>query len=83
MAPTELLAASAGAVLAPTFLGGLIARIPGGPLGAIAVGAAGVWAGSRMKEGGILKGVLIGAAAGIAISGIAQMVIRPQATATA
>jgi hypothetical protein len=82
MAPTELIAASAGAVLAPTFLGPFVAKLPGGAIGAIAAGAAGVYFGARMKEGGLVKGLLVGASAGIAISAIASMVIGQKVTAS-
>lgn len=79
---TELLAASAGAVLAPAFAGPILARIPGGQIGQLAAGVAGVYFGSKIKNG-IVKGAVVGAGAGIVVSALMAFVIRPTAQVTA
>lgn len=80
---TELIAAAAGAVLAPQFLGPVVSKIPGGAVGLVAAGAAGVYFASKMKSGGVVKGLAVGAAAGVAIIGIMSFVVKPTVTASA
>lgn len=62
MAATQLIAASASAVVAPALLGGLVSQLPGGPIATAGVGVALIWGGTKMD--GIAKGVVVGAGAG-------------------
>lgn len=81
MVATELIAAAASATLVPTFAGPVLSKVPGGPIGALVVGAAMVYFGSKLN--GVAKGVVVGAGAGLVVANVAALVLRPAATASA
>lgn len=81
MAPTELLAAGAAAVIVPAFAGGLLSKIPGGAIGQIALGAGLIYVSGKTQ--GMAKGVLVGTAAGIIATNLVGMFVKPSVTATA
>jgi hypothetical protein len=77
---TELVVAAASAVLAPQLLGGVVSKIPGGPVGLIAAGAAGIYFGRKMT--GVGKAALVGASAGLLVMAAASFVLKsPSVTA--
>lgn len=81
MAPTELIVASGAAVIVPTLAAPLLAKVPGGAVGQVVAGAALIYGGTKVGHG-MAKAAMIGTGAGLAISALAAMVLKPAATAT-
>lgn len=67
----------------PSLASGLIAKIPGGAVGAGIAGAALVYLGSTSKVDGVLKGVMVGSGAGLATIAVLQLVFGGKQTVTA
>ncbi len=58
-----MIAASASALIVPAFAGPLVAKLPGGAFGAVAVGGLMIWGGTKLD--GYAKAVVVGAGVGL------------------
>lgn len=81
MVATNLVAASAAAVLVPAFAGPVVSKIPGGAIGVVVLGAAMVYFGGKMDHVG--GAIVVGAGAGLLVSSLAPIVLGNRSTVTA
>lgn len=66
-------------MVVPALGSNVIAKIPGGPIGAGIAGVALIWVGSKENVDGALKGVIVGTGAGLATLAVMQVLFGGKA----